>query len=97
MLRFINKVRVHVKDKVQFQYISCYGLSAMKLEELKAAIIFQYISCYGLSVPRSIDNVNAKIFQYISCYGLSLRVYPWNFCFMDFNTSHVTVYQPQQG
>ena len=55
--------------------------------------LFQYISCYCLSIAVKTKESVLVIFQYISCYCLShlwqLHLLVW----LDFNTSHVTVYQ----
>ena len=60
-----------------------------------ASSSFQYISCYCLSSIGVSFRKSSVAFQYISCYCLSTNQ---NVLFAetrDFNTSHVTVYQPQ--
>ena len=53
---------------------------------------FQYISCYGLSYYyHKILPINT-LFQYISCYGLSDEALISEVGYVNFNTSHVTVY-----
>ena len=59
------------------------------------ALLFQYISCYGLSILSVFDDKVDNRFQYISCYGLSARTSPKCPGDVDFNTSHVTVYLPE--
>ena len=49
MLRFIITCLKLVYVHLQFQYISCYGLSDNSMLEIGTFALFQYISCYGLS------------------------------------------------
>ena len=92
MLRFIVWPDAWPSDSFPFQYISCYGLSEASLSVLHPLGQFQYISCYGLSDYIDSAPGNGFKFQYISCYGLSKRCMMVLFGFLDFNTSHVTVY-----
>ena len=76
----------------KFQYISCYCLSRITLSQLLKSSSFQYISCYCLSTCF----YNARAYIYISIHlmllfiavtlGMTTRC-------LNFNTSHVTVYQ----
>ena len=45
-------------------------------------------------MEKAIDELKAGQFQYISCYGLSLHNVNIIVIINNFNTSHVTVYQP---
>ena len=75
-----------------FQYISCYGLSHVSVNFAFSGTSFQYISCYGLSYYyHKILPINT-LFQYISCYGLSDEALISEVGYVNFNTSHVTVY-----
>ena len=55
--------------------------------------IFQYISCYCLSEWKATSVPDEILFQYISCYCLSPCVRSPPASFLNFNTSHVTVYR----
>ena len=71
MLRFIDKeLRTERIDPI-FQYIPCYGLSAVALDFCIVRYIFQYIPCYGLSGASAAGWSPGSEFQYIPCYGLS--------------------------
>ena len=74
-----------------FQYISCYGLSAMscRIQSSRSISIHLMLRFIRENISKF---MNFLSFQYISCYGLSmLRLMPW-LMFRHFNTSHVTVY-----
>ena len=49
MLRFIRYTGFPFPSLRIFQYISCYGLSYLKIGVCTKIVLFQYISCYGLS------------------------------------------------
>ena len=55
--------------------------------------IFQYISCYCLSAAEKPEYLLPYPFQYISCYCLSWQFHHQYCNLVNFNTSHVTVYQ----
>ena len=78
---------------LQFQYISCYGLSLSIARHIVGRNTFQYISCYGLSDGDMYNDDAVHKFQYISCYGLSFFFSLIRFTLVNFNTSHVTVYR----
>ena len=74
MLLFI---RSPSKDRIvapEFQYISCYSLSATLVTDTANAIEFQYISCYSLSNRYEWEYSPDELFQYISCYSLSAEL-----------------------
>ena len=54
---------------------------------------FQYIPCYCLSLNVPPHHLPSILFQYIPCYCLSAITAPARIAHMNFNTSHVTVYQ----
>ena len=54
---------------------------------------FQYISCYCLSKLYLCLVLQSKQFQYISCYCLSGNAFILSRIWLNFNTSHVTVYR----
>ena len=78
---------------LQFQYISCYGLSLSIARHIVGRNTFQYISCYVLSDGDMYNDDAVHKFQYISCYGLSFFFSLIRFTLVNFNTSHVTVYR----
>ena len=92
MLRFIADLLSFEVILSTFQYISCYGLSAVSDVVLARLCEFQYISCYGLSPGGSQRSKRHNRFQYISCYGLSSQQMQEPNPARNFNTSHVTVY-----
>ena len=57
---------------------------------------FQYIPCYGLSIFIKYFIIMCLEFQYIPCYGLSSIISVLISSGIDFNTSHVTVYQKRE-
>ena len=77
---------------MQFQYISCYGLSYRETPERKRLREFQYISCYGLSLlfcecGTAMSNFNTSHVTVYLHSNVSFATMP-----KYFNTSHVTVY-----
>ena len=79
--------------EMEFQYISCYCLSFRVCLTLPTVFSFQYISCYCLS--RTANGVS-RIFRCISIHLMLLFIRkPPASCglALNFNTSHVTVYQ----
>ena len=94
MLRFIMDTRTVVLVFLEFQYISCYGLSFTWTESVDTEDIFQYISCYGLS-----HIISSFVFVYCISIHLMLRFIYFlhgSYSFLThFNTSHVTVYLKQ--
>ena len=48
MLRFNNEFTATLHPAYLFQYITCYGLIALKNVWIKVIDVFQYITCYGL-------------------------------------------------
>ena len=70
MLRFIEPIRDCPSECLEFQYISCYGLS---LPVRVLALARQYFNTSHVTVylVRYIFLNGSLIFQYISCYGLS--------------------------
>ena len=54
---------------------------------------FQYISCCSLSFSLFVRPLLFPQFQYISCCSLSMSRKRFIFSLMNFNTSHVVVYQ----
>ena len=75
----------------QFQYISCYCLSP-------SIGMSKHISCISIHLmllfigTNLVKKFNDMSFQYISCYCLSFTIASCYFFWIDFNTSHVTVY-----
>ena len=61
----------HRSSHNEFQNISCYCLSIMKICSFTRPELFQNISCYRLSDEVDTINFAGYIFQNISCYCLS--------------------------
>ena len=84
-------------DGYLFQYISCYGLSVERLQEMKPVDDFNtsHVTVYQPDSFRSHSSTSR--FQYISCYGLSCSYCICILLYPNFNTSHVTVYRWDSG
>ena len=95
MLLFIRVTFGGYHEKYWFQYISCYSLSRHSSRHSWSCSLFQYISCYSLSAKnRPVSNYSC-MFQYISCYSLSIFYFLITSYLASFNTSHVTLYPPE--
>ena len=70
----------HRSSHNEFQNISCYCLSIMKICSFTRPELFQNISCYRLSDEVDTINFAGYIFQNISCYCLSSTFQIFN-CF----------------
>ena len=78
---------------VAFQYISCYCLSEpVRSQDMNC--VFQYISCYCLSASmlQNISQTAISIHLMLLFIRISFHLFP---VFLYFNTSHVTVYRPE--
>ena len=93
MLRFISTKVSFVPKLIEFQYISCYGLSGTmfvgnnEFGNFNTSHVTVYLRTHEL------NNLSKDRFQYISCYGLSRSVKRIQIIPLNFNTSHVTVYR----
>ena len=79
-----------------FQYISCYCLSLLR--DCRSCIRIQisiHLMLLFIASGKGLGDEDYE-FQYISCYCLSLPGRIVSVLTMDFNTSHVTVYQALQ-
>ena len=67
---------INCRPQLKFQYILCYGSTAICGYAARLAYIFQYILCYGSTAfLRGGYDANSG-FQYILCYGSTCIYHP---------------------
>ena len=92
MLLFIMSDEEIKKQYTEFQYISCYSLSARRrlLMDVFCSFNTSHVTLY--QITRYLKQL-IKRFQYISCYSLSRYLVLVLLSWKRFNTSHVTLYR----
>ena len=91
MLRFNAKEEKPVFLLIEFQYILCYGSTAVDRALIVKSTKFQYILCYGSTFFLVVRVGTRLSFQYILCYGSTDNHHVKNYVNPNFNTSYVTV------
>ena len=91
MLLFIHKRNLFPRNRQEFQYISCYCLSAVAVPCIAVGPDFNtsHVTVY---LQATNYQTACDLFQYISCYCLSHHPSRCSRLYNHFNTSHVTVY-----
>ena len=70
MLRFNATESADILKRIEiFQYILCYGSTAIEGFKFGFVFKFQYILCYGSTFTKFFLQINTTKFQYILCYG----------------------------
>ena len=92
MLRFIDEnVNIQISG-IEFQYISCYGLSNKHL--FSVCILPHFNTSHVTVYPPTMDLSSIQTSNFNTSHVTVYRTHRQNMAFnkLDFNTSHVTVY-----
>ena len=92
MLRFIDEnVNIQISG-IEFQYISCYGLSNKHL--FSVCILPHFNTSHVTVFPPTMDLSSIQTSNFNTSHVTVYRTHRQNMAFnkLDFNTSHVTVY-----